>query len=194
MGRVIRYLTHPQVKIDPSVAIPDWSLSDVGLARVMKLAQSGALAGTRLVVSSTETKAVETATPLAEALGVPVLTRADMGENDRSSTGFLPPDAFEAAADQFFAQPGTSWQGWETARAAQARIVSAVEAVLAAHPEGDVLLVGHGAVGTLLYCHLTGAEIDRVHDQMAGGGAVFDFSDTQAPVRGWTPMEQLYSA
>lgn len=37
-------------------------------------------------------------------------------ENDRSSTGFLPPEEFEVVADAFFAQPGVSVRGWETAQ------------------------------------------------------------------------------
>ncbi|WP_306235158.1 hypothetical protein [Bradyrhizobium sp. Bra64] len=41
------------------------------------------------------------------------------------------------------------------------------EAVLARNRPGDILFVGHGAVGTLLFCHFSGHPIDRVHDQPA---------------------------
>jgi len=34
---------------------------------------------------------------------------------------------------------------------------------------GDVLFVGHGAVGTLLFCHYSGVAIDRAYDQPADG-------------------------
>lgn len=192
MARVLRYLTHPQVVIDPATEVTRWCLSDIGRARVAGLAVSGALAGTETVVSSVETKAVETATPLAEALGVGLVIRDDMHENDRSATGFLPPAAFEAAADRFFAAPDASFRGWETAREAQGRIVAAVDAVLAENPAGDVLIVGHGAVGSLLYCHLAGVPISRVYDQPAGGGCYFAFrEDRRRPDGGWRPMEAL---
>ena len=116
-----------------------------------------------------------------------------MHENDRSATGYLKPDAFERMADAFFARPMENVSGWERAVDAQARIVGAVEAVLAgALPAGDVLFVGHGAVGTLLMCHLMGAPISRAHDQPAGGGNVVAFDrDTRALLHGWRPLEAM---
>ena len=87
-----------------------------------------------------------------------------MNENDRSATGFLPPDEFETTANQFFAQPLVSIQGWERAIDAQLRIVREVEHILARNRAGDVLFVGHGAVGTLLFCHYSGFAIDRAYD------------------------------
>ena len=172
---IVRYLTHPQVQIDPAVPVPRWGLSAVGRARTEALAASGTLAGTRHIVSSGETKAVETAAILARPLGLTVEVREAMHENDRSSTGFLPPPAFEAMADRFFANPQVSVNGWERAIDAQARIVAEVELVLAHPHDGDVLFVGHGAVGTLLLCHYGKLSINRTHDQPAGGGNYFSF-------------------
>jgi len=94
-----------------------------------------------------------------------------MGENDRSSTGFLHEDAFQAAANWFFAHPYESFQGWERAIDAQHRIVTAVQAVLSAHdPETPIAFIGHGGVGTLLKCHLGERPISRLEDQPGGGG------------------------
>lgn len=198
MTRTIRYLTHPQVLIDPARAVPDWSLSPVGAARVAALAaRPGALSGTRTVISSAETKALETARPLATALGAVLEIRPRMHENDRSATGLLAPDQFEEMADAFFAHPGTSIRGWETADAAQKRILDEVMACLGDGSEGDLLFVGHGGVGTLLFCALSGLAIDRRHDQGPGGGGCwFQFGGTRgkpvgAPLRGWQPMETL---
>ncbi|WP_371168187.1 histidine phosphatase family protein [Aliiroseovarius sp. 2305UL8-7] len=166
----IRYLSHPQVQIDPAKDITDWSLSDLGQRRVTTLARSNALVGTTTIISSGETKAIETARPLADALGCKLTVRELMHENDRSSTGYLPRGEFEAVADQFFARPSESVRGWETALAAQARIVNEVDTCLSGHSLGDVFFVGHGAVGTLLFCHLSGLAIDRKFDQDPGGG------------------------
>ncbi|WP_299406503.1 histidine phosphatase family protein [uncultured Roseobacter sp.] len=190
---VARYLSHPQVQIDPQKEIQLWSLNDIGTARVARLAQSNALATTRRIVTSAEVKAVETARLLADALGCALEVRERMHENDRSATGFLPPQEFEQVADQFFAEPETSVRGWETARAAQSRIVFEVRACLRDHGEGDVLFVGHGGVGTLLYCHLAGLAIDRAHDQGPGGGGCYFAFPTEMgpPAHPWRPMEQL---
>jgi len=190
----VRYLSHPQVQIEPQKDVRRWSLNAVGRARVAALVdQPGALARTRRVISSDETKALETARPLASALGVELEIRPQMHENDRSATGFLPPQEFEAVADAFFANPSESVRGWETADDAQRRILSEVEACLTGPQEGDVLFVGHGAVGTLLYCALAALAIDRRFDQGPGGGGcwyAFDL-DARRPVQGWQPMERL---
>lgn len=187
---LLRYLTHPQVQIDPAVPVPQWGLSEIGRRRVAGLAASGVLSDTRMVVSSAERKAIETAEPIAAALGVALIVREAMHENDRSATGYLPPAEFERTADAFFANPEASVRGWERAADAQARIVRETRAVLASAPDGDVLLVGHGGVGTLLYCHFACLPIARSQDQAAGGGNLFAVRRTTGKVlHGWRSME-----
>ncbi|MEN3381188.1 MAG: hypothetical protein V7608_1232, partial [Hyphomicrobiales bacterium] len=46
MAGLARYLTHPQVKIDPAVPVPSWGLSAAGRARVEALDNTGWLSGT----------------------------------------------------------------------------------------------------------------------------------------------------
>ena len=164
------YVTHPQVRIDPAVPVPRWSLSDVGRQRAELAAGFAWAASIRRIVSSDEAKAVETAQIFADRLRLTVEIRGGMHENDRSATGFLPPPEFEATADQFFAHPDQSIRGWERAADAQQRIVAAVETALAEQPEVPAAFIGHGGVGTLLYCRLAGLEISRRHDQGPGGG------------------------
>ncbi len=188
----IRYLTHPQVKIEPAVPVPSWGLSDVGRMRTEALANAGWLSKTTQIVSSGERKAIETAAIIAGQLKVTVEVRDAMHENDRSTTGFLAPDEFESVADQFFAHPLVSVRGWERAIDAQLRIVREVERVLARNRSGDVLFVGHGAVGTLLFCHYSGLAIDRAHDQPAGGGHCFTLiKDRRRVLHPWRRMEDL---
>jgi len=197
-GPVLRYLSHPQVVIDPHVPVPEWGLSAVGAARVDALCiavRQGALAGTTSVFSSPERKALETARPLAEALGCPCNVVPDSYENDRSATGYLPGPEFEALADAFFAWPETSVQGWERALDAQTRIVAAIKAISDTAPPGDILVVGHGAVGTLLYCARARRPISRSHDQGADGGGNFIAYERMSgrPFGGWQPIESLMS-
>ncbi|WFU74535.1 histidine phosphatase family protein [Bradyrhizobium sp. CB2312] len=188
---IVRYLTHPQVQIDPDVPVPQWGLSPIGRARTEALAQASWLARTTQIVSSGERKAIETAEIIASRLGIMIEIREAMHENDRSATGFLQPAEFEQVADRFFAEPLLSVRGWERAIDAQARIVREAEAVLARNRPGDVLFVGHGRVGTLLFCHTAGHAIDRAHDQPAGGGNLFAFARAGLQVvHGWRPMEE----
>jgi broad specificity phosphatase PhoE len=190
--RFFRYLTHPQVLIDPEAPVPEWRLSDLGRSRAEALAGSEWLRGTKHVIASAETKAAQTAAILASSLSTDVEVRVAMHENDRSATGFLEPKEFEAAADQFFAHPTKSVRGWETAVRAQVRIVTAVEEVLSGvRGDGNLLFVGHGAVGTLLYCHYARFAISRKHDQPAGGGNYFTVRiEDRKVLHSWLPMEQ----
>ncbi|NLS01976.1 histidine phosphatase family protein [Rhizobium sp. P32RR-XVIII] len=185
------YITHPQVKIDPSVPVPQWGLSETGEARVRAAARSEWARQLRRIVSSDETKAIQTAAILAQAAGVTIEIVPGMHENDRSATGFLPPAEFEKAADWFFAHPEQSFRGWERAIDAQARIVSAVETILDDHdPTAPIAFVGHGGVGTLLKCHLERRTISRDGDQPGGGGNLHCFSLAERRLScDWTPIE-----
>jgi broad specificity phosphatase PhoE len=163
----LRFISHPEVAIDAQIAVPQWGLSDIGRARAHALADEPWAASLSRLLSSGETKAVETAEILGNATGLAVEQRTALGENDRSATGFLNPTEFEATADSFFAQPEVSVRGWERAVDAQARVVAAIDDLWS--NAGDVAIVAHGGVGTLLLCHLLGVGIDRRHDQPGQG-------------------------
>lgn len=186
------YITHPQVQIDPAVPVPNWGLSEIGRARAERTAAASWIGHIRRIVSSDETKAIETAEILASARGLAVEIAEGMGENDRSATGFLPPPEFEKAADWFFAHPHESFHGWERAVDAQARIVAAVRMALADWPrDRPIAFVGHGGVGTLLKCWLGNLPISRTQDQKGGGGGnLFAFRlENLALMSDWTQME-----
>ena len=189
--RRLYYITHADVVQDPAVPVTDWPLSDRGRARHQ--AFSSRMPPLGAVFCSMERKAIDGAEILAAAQGLVARQALFLHENDRSATGYLPSEAFEAAADAFFAEPDTSFRGWETARAAQARIVAAVDRRIATHPGALLILVGHGAVGTLLRCHLARRPIARAEDQPGGqGGCIyrFDWPDCVPPPR-WAPCESL---
>lgn len=187
----VHFVTHPEVSIDPTVPVPEWGLSAVGLARARLLAGLPWVAAVRLVASSAERKAIETARALALGCGgVPTVDPA-LGENDRSATGYLPRAEFEEVADAFFAHPEQSVRGWERAVDAQRRIVGAVEGLLrTASGDGDIAVCSHGAVGALLLCHLLGVPISRTLDQPGSGGNVFTFdARTRRVLTRWRPLE-----
>ncbi|MEI2777616.1 MAG: histidine phosphatase family protein [Tetrasphaera sp.] len=189
--RTVWFLTHPQVAVDPDTPVPQWELSAVGRGRAAALAGAPFLERVDSVWSSAEVKAVRTAELLAGDL--PRFVRDDLGENDRSATGFVPPEEFEGLADAFFARPQESVRGWATAADEQHRIVAAVEAVLADPRAGerDLVIVAHGGVGTLLLCHLLGEPITRRRDQPGQGHYFALDRDTRAVRHTWRPLEDL---
>ena len=171
MANVAYFITHPNVAISKDVPVTRWPLSELGRERMTNGLKQPWIAEITSIYSSTEQKSVDAAQILARHLSLPFTQIADLGENDRSSTGFLPPDEFELVANQFFGKPEVSVRGWERAIDAQRRIVAAVKRLVANDTApGAVAIVSHGAVGTLLYCALAGKKIDRAWDQQPNGG------------------------
>jgi broad specificity phosphatase PhoE len=182
------YITHPDVIQDPAVPVPQWPLSARGRARMTALLAEPWVPTVTAVYSSTERKSLDGAAILGEHLKLTPTAVAELGEVDRSSTGFLPDAEHAALARALMAQPDVSASGWETASHAQDRVVAAVERILSrAQPEDVVAIVGHGGVGTLLLCWLTGRPISlSERPEGADGGSTFIY-DTAAGelVRGW---------
>lgn len=191
------YVTHPQVQMDANIPVPLWRLSTEGRQRAEAFAARGIVPDGAMIFSSRERKALDLADLLAAKAGTLVLSDHQMGENDRSATGFLPPEMFELMADRFFAEPEASVDGWERAVDAQRRIVRTVETALSSvPPQTPAIFCGHGAVGTLLKCHVAGRPISRSEDQTRTGGTgggncfVFDLA-AGALCCEWTRLEDF---
>ena len=171
--------------VSRDVPVPRWPLSELGKKRMRSGLRQPWVREIRSIYCSTEQKAIDAATILSEHLGVPFVEVPELGENDRSATGFLPPDEFERVADEFFATPTVSVRGWERAVDAQGRVVKAIERI-AEKTERMIAIVAHGAVGTLLYCHLAGEAIARRWDQpRIGGGNYFRFTLSPRAAHSW---------
>jgi broad specificity phosphatase PhoE len=190
---IVHFITHPEVAIDPTIPVPDWPLSPVGIRRMQAAVQRPWVVAVRSVFCSAERKAVDAANILAEHRRLSAIVIDRLGENDRSATGYLSRDEFEAVADEFFAKPDESVRGWERAIDAQRRIISAVEHVVALSiTGGDIAIVSHGGVGALFLCHLKGVPISRSEDQPGqGGGNFFSFDATSRRLlSGWRRIEE----
>lgn len=186
--RTAFFITHPEVVVDPSVPVPRWQLSDAGIRRMRAFVAEPFLQDVETVWASSETKAIEAAGFLAARLGLGLSVLHDLHENDRSATGFLPPAEFERVADAFFAEPAVSVRGWERAVDALIRIATAVDRVLAGTPSGDVAIVAHGAVGTLLLSCYAGRPISRADDQPFQGHYWSFEIDSRQVIHGWKPI------
>jgi broad specificity phosphatase PhoE len=149
----IYFVTHPQVAIEPAIPVREWPLSDMGRERMASMLKQPWVQCIGFIGSSQERKALDAAEILSRNINVLVRVFVDLGENDRTSTGYLAPDEFQFTADLFFAHPDESIRGWEPARTAQRRIIEAVEDVVAAADGcgGDVAILAHGGVGARCY-------------------------------------------
>jgi broad specificity phosphatase PhoE len=168
------FITHPEVVIDPNQPVPEWPLNPIGRARMERFAGLLADRDVSAVYASTERKARDGAVIVAERLGLSYETDEELGENDRSATGYIAPPEFWDVVRDFFGRPHESIRGWERAVDAQARIVRAVGRVLRENEtSGDIVVVSHGAVGCLLTAHLQKVEIGQESRPQHSGGGCF---------------------
>ena len=175
------FVTHPEVVIDPLVPVPEWPLNAVGRGRMESFA--GRLAGTGVtaVYASAERKAMDGAAIVAERLGLPDGIDKDLGENDRSATGYIAPPEFWQVVRDFFARPHESIRGWERAVDAQARVVGAVGRIAREDKtSGHIVIVSHGGVGCLLAAHLQRVAIGRESRPSHPGGGCFIVIDRES--------------
>lgn len=187
---ITHYVTHPEVVVDPDRPVPQWSLSDRGRSRAQAMLVQPWVGDVTRIVSSPETKALETAEIVAAHLGLEIEVRDASHELDRSATGFVPPDEHERLSDRCFASPHESVEGWEAAAAAQQRVADALADLLVERDgAADVLVIGHGGVGTFLWCRLAGLPIARSHDQ-PGQGHRWSYDRAARVLLGaWRPID-----
>lgn len=191
----ITYITHPDVVMDPDIPVPQWPLSDKGKARMRAMLKQPWVKDISSVWCSDEQKALDGAAILGRHLGLTPDIHKGLGENDRSSTGFMAQETFMAMRDRFFNEPETNVEGWESAVDAQARIVATVREIVAEHPkETHIAIVAHGGVGALLLTSVMGAKISLALDQpgvsgkVGGNYFVFD-ADEWKLSHGWEPID-----
>lgn len=191
-ARTVYFITHPDVVIDPSVPVPRWPLSARGIERMRVFLTNPWVRRIGSVYCSKEQKAIDAAVLLAAHCAIAYQTVAELGENDRSFTGYLPSAEFQATADLFFAHPERSVRGWETALSAQRRISRAIDSILESEARpGDIAIVSHGGVGTLHLCRLKHQPISRAAEQPGtNGGNYYAFeARTKSLLHEWKPID-----
>jgi broad specificity phosphatase PhoE len=189
----IFFITHSDVAIDPGLPIPDWPLNERGRARMRALAARPWIRAVRSRFASSERKARDGAQILVDGLGIRRYDVVDdLGENDRSATGYyLPHREFEVMVDAFLARPQTSVRGWESAVDAQARIIRAIDRIVSqAAGDGDLAIIGHGGTGTLLYCRLARVPIDRQPSTNDRNWFAFERASCRLRHDGWRSIDR----
>jgi broad specificity phosphatase PhoE len=139
---------HAMPKIEPELPAKAWRLSAEGREEARHLSLDLAAHAPGTVVASLEPKALETGEIVAETLSLPLSTAPNLHEHERANEPFIAREAFEAKVRRFFERPGELVFGTETAQAAQARFVGAVDGLLE-HHQGTLIIVAHGTVISL---------------------------------------------
>jgi probable phosphoglycerate mutase len=126
----------------------DPSLDDEGRRQAEVLAEWLAGEAIDSVYASTLARAVETAEPLVERLGLTLVRHDGVVEWDRDASVYIPIEELKANDDPAWAAMRD--EQWELLGvdpvAFRDRVVTAVDAIAAAHPSQRVAVVCHGGV------------------------------------------------
>nr|WP_301539679.1 histidine phosphatase family protein [Nocardioides sp. zg-DK7169] len=144
---------HGRPLVVPGTPASSWDLDPAGFDDVWAL--RARLPQDAVWFTSPEPKAVATCQ---------LLTEGDVGileglrEQERGAAWV---EDLEATVRRAFAAPDeAAYPGWEPLAATRERLLAAVGPVRQAHPDEDVVLVGHATAWTLLAAELTGNEPD----------------------------------
>jgi broad specificity phosphatase PhoE len=144
------FIRHSQSQPDPGKPPRLWSLTGEGRRRCEPLAEQLFPYNLKRIITSTETKAIETGQLVAQRLEIPCRTMENLHEHERETAPFFNTrEEFLAAVGSLFARPTELVFGDEAALQAQRRFEGAVEAVLAAYPRENIAIVTHGTVLSL---------------------------------------------
>ncbi len=149
------------LRVDDAGGPADPALSTTGLEQAERLAVGLAGEAIDAVWSSPMRRARETSGPLAGALGLDVTVDDDLAEFDRELSFYVPMEQIRGTDDPRWAQLVEEWSSAETEadrRAFRAKVVAAVERVVAASPGQRVAVVCHGGVINAYLSHILDIE------------------------------------
>ncbi|ARU63348.1 hypothetical protein CBW65_21940 [Tumebacillus avium] len=148
---------HAQVLIEPALPSPEWALSSEGVQSARELAKRESWQGVREIWHSPEPKAIGTARAIAEHAGLTMKQHEDLREL-AFAAGYLTAEEFQARVGAYF-QGGQDDPAFEPYVEAQARIVQAIQDIVAQADGKDVAIVSHGRILTVLYSYLLGRRL-----------------------------------
>ena len=153
----------------------DHALNDAGLAQAAHAARMIAARPIVHLVSSPVRRAVQTAEPIAAALGLPLNIEPGFSEIDFAGwTGMRFAD--------LAAQP--EWHAWNAFRGSarvpggenmlevQARAVAAILRLHALWPDGEIGVVSHGDVIKAILAHIAGTPLDLLRRWQIDAGSI----------------------
>lgn len=155
---------HSLPHVDSTRPPSQWSLSDIGRSRCLKLATHLGDLQNPTLFASPEPKASETAGLLAEQLKIPVAIIEDLREHKRETVGVMTEELFVSTVRAALEHPDQLVFGEETAHQAQQRFCTAVEGIVDRNPDANPIVVAHGTVISLFLArksHLDPVEIWR---------------------------------
>jgi broad specificity phosphatase PhoE len=142
--RKLIMIRHAPTAVNPDVPPEKWALSEEGERRAAQLAEVLAVHRPGVIVTSQQTKAVDTGRIAAGRLGIPCKAADGLHEQRRDDDVYLCEHEFRARLETFFTRSDHHIPGDETADEVHRRFSNAVVNVLDRYPGQNVGIVSHG--------------------------------------------------
>jgi probable phosphoglycerate mutase len=147
-------------------------LSTLGHQQAAAIAEELRGCGATALYSSDLLRAMQTARPIAAALNLEIIPEPALRErNFGVIQGRLYSEA-EEIMREWWTRPDEEIEGGETNRAMFARVATFLDALIAAPPADDIILVTHGGTMNMATAHLAGLDIERMEWQRIANTAV----------------------
>ncbi len=169
MATRLLLVRHGAINWSGKIGAPDDGLNEAGRSQAQATARR--LVGLKPVAlySSTMRRAIETAEIIAGVNGLEVLPEQRLREWYAGEWEGLPEEQVRVKYPELWARLDSDWSfvmpGGETVDDVYRRVLEAARQIVAVHPEGNVVLVGHG--GSLSY--LIGQVLGMDPDMQARG-------------------------
>lgn len=173
----IIFVRHAKTKVDKSVPIEKWVLTEEGAKQAEQLASNKILHDIDVLISSDEDKAYLTIKPLADKLGKKIIRVPELGEIKRPNSEKLTLKEYEDMKTRIFEDLDYTAHGWETANHALKRFSDAVSKIDSQYKGKRVLICAHGTVMTLYFAKMSGKMdelFDRWHRLEFGGYGIVE--------------------
>lgn len=143
-------IRHSLPTIEPDRPAKQWRLSEEGRERCSLLSERVASYSPSSLFSSLEPKALETAEMIGSRLNLSTVPVHDLHEHDREHVPLLSRAEIQSLIKSFFNDQDTLVFGEETAQQAMERFTQAVDGIVTTQQNGNLAIVTHGTVITLL--------------------------------------------
>lgn len=143
--------------------IADPELSTAGHQQAKHLAEYLDSEEINALYSSPQRRAVQTAEPIAASQGLTINIVDDVAEWDRNASFYIPTEELKATNDpRWQAMVRGEWTADDdTAEGFRARVVTAAEALIAAHPGERIAVCCHGGVINAYVSHVLGLPFSK---------------------------------
>ncbi len=142
---LVRHALPIRREVDEGAADPE--LSEVGIAQAKLLGEYLADEEVAAVYSSPMRRALETAQPVADAHGLPIVVSDGIAEYDRTSNWYVPIEELRATNDpRWQALQRGEWHADESEDDFHDRVLGGIQQIVADHASERVAVVCHGGV------------------------------------------------